>query len=167
MSFNNTDSYVDIGSYTLPNYTISVWFRLNSFGTYDTIVGNGNNAVTTYELIDVYQNKVTFYAHSQLQSTITINTGERYHVALVQSSTGTSMYINGAFNTSTTTRVELANAHLAVGTDLYYTTQARDGGVDEVKIYDAALNATQIQNLYMVKPSFVPRDTHIASPDLR
>lgn len=87
MSFNNTDSYVDIGSYTLPNYTISAWFRLNSFGTYDTIVGNGNNAVTTYELIDVYQNKVTFYAHSQLQSTMTINTGERYHVALVQSST--------------------------------------------------------------------------------
>ena len=76
------------------------------------------------------------------------------------------MYVNGVANYSGTARVELSAADLAVGTDLYYD-QYFDGDIDEVHIYSGALTSEQVYNLYMKPPSFTPRSTLIATPDLR
>lgn len=84
---------------------MSAWFKANSTATYDTIIGNGNASVTTYEMLDVNNGYITFYSHStSFKSTFAISTGRRYHVAMVQTSTGTSMYIDGVYNTGNSTR---------------------------------------------------------------
>jgi len=72
---------------------------------------------------------------------------------MVKSATGTFLYINGVLENSNTYTAGITNLPLAVGR--WTTSQYRNGNIDEVKIYDSAINQTQIDVLYMTKPSFV------------
>lgn len=76
------------------------------------------------------------------------------------------MYINGVLNTSNTSITQMVNVNLTIGDHVYYV-QPRSGYIDEVKIYDSALTSGQVETMYIQKPSYVPRHTHIATPDLR
>jgi hypothetical protein len=85
---------------------------------------------------------------------------------LVRDSAGTKMYLNGEFDTGNTNTTTLSNVTLSIGNSPYYT-QYFDGNIDEVKIYDSAITATQVEALYMSKPSFTVKNTQVESPNLR
>jgi hypothetical protein len=62
------------------------------------------------------------------------------------------MYIDGVLEQTIPAVTTMTNMALAIGK--YSTTQYRNGNIDEVKIYNTPISATQVQNLYMIKPSF-------------
>jgi hypothetical protein len=65
------------------------------------------------------------------------------------------MYINGVLENSIVGSTAINGMALAIGK--YSTSQYRSGNIDEVKIYDNAITAIQVENLYMTKPSFVAK----------
>lgn len=67
---------------------------------------------------------------------------------------GTKLYINGILEASNAYTAGLTNLPLAIGR--WTTSQYRNGTIDEVKIYDTPITQTQVDTLYMAKPSFVP-----------
>lgn len=74
------------------------------------------------------------------------------------------MYINGVLENSIVDTTPLSSMALAIGR--YSTSQYRSGNIDEVHIYDNALNQTQIQNLYMVAPSYATSTVYTGTPTL-
>jgi len=77
---------------------------------------------------------------------------------MVKNSTGTKLYINGVLENSNAYSAGLTSLPIAVGR--WATSQYRNGKIDEVKIYDSAINQTQIDALYMMRPSFSATTVH-------
>ena len=75
------------------------------------------------------------------------------------------MYVNGVFDKSTSSTLALTNAALAVGADIKWS-QWRDGNIDEVHIYDAALSASQVANLYLQRPSYISKTVNTGTTTL-
>lgn len=73
---------------------------------------------------------------------------------VVKDAVGTKLYINGKLEASNAYTAGLTNLPLAIGR--WTTSQYRNGTIDEVKIYDSPITLTQVETLYMLKPSFVP-----------
>lgn len=164
MSFNGTNQYVSIWSYTLSNYSISTWVKSNSLGAWKTIVWQ--DGWSSFEMSQNTTNRINFYdVSSSISSTTVLTAGKWYHVVRVQSGTNTLMYINGVLEQTILGSRQLNNMALAIGK--YSTAQYRDGNIDEVKIYDNAISASQVEELYMSKPSFITKSTQVASPNLR
>lgn len=101
---------------------------------------------------------------SSVVSTTTIAASKWYHVVRVQSGTNTYMYINGVLENTIPAVNNLSNMALAIGR--YSTSQYRSGNIDEVHIYDRALSSTQIQNLYLIAPSYTPTTVYTGTPTL-
>lgn len=68
------------------------------------------------------------------------------HVAITYESGAQKIYVNGVeqASASVTGPLTLNNDPLLIGSDLSYNTRNFRGRIDEVKIYDAALSATQL-----------------------
>ena len=152
--FDGSSRYVSVWAYTLTNYTMSAWFMSNGLSAWRTIIGQ--NGWTAFEISQNTSNKISFYdVSSSVVSTTTIAASKWYHVVRVQSGTNTYMYIDGVLENTIPAVNNLSTMELAIGK--YSTSQYRSGNIDEVKIYDTAITATQVENLYMTKPSFVAK----------
>jgi hypothetical protein len=168
LSFNGANQYVKTtanGS-TFLNYplTVSVWLKSKSSGPADFLVPlgiyNGPGAHNGW-VIETYQNKYTFF-YAQSGSNL-INgeisgslggpttTSWRHFVAVVTTS-GTQLYSNGVPTqfipwTGTpgqpTTSNVLTIGNTATGS-LFFP-----GTIDDVRIYNRALSAQEVQQLYL------------------
>ena len=76
------------------------------------------------------------------------------------------MYINGVLHTSNTSTTAMSNVNLLVGHSTAYG-QPRSGYIDEVYIFDNAVTAEQVAFMYMRTPSYTPRTTYVASPNIK
>ncbi|MDD3262834.1 MAG: Ig-like domain-containing protein [Candidatus Absconditabacteria bacterium] len=158
--FNGTNQYIEVGNYNLSTYTISAWFnsaQLNNGRR--TIIGDPG---TSFEISQNTSNQIEVYGVITSNTVISANT--RYHVTLVVSPTQTNLYINGEIDNSNTTPKTI-NSPLTVG--MGYNGQYRNGSIDEVMIYNIALDTQQIQDLYMKKPSFSNTTSYIENPTLK
>lgn len=80
-------------------------------------------------------------------SSISIN--NMYHVAMVHSGGSTSIYLNGALNTtgSSTTSASSSSTSLQIGRRA--ATEGRfQGWIDDVRLYNYALSATEVSAIY-------------------
>ena len=158
--FNGTNQYIEVWNYNLSTYTISAWFnsaQLNNWRR--TIIGDPG---TSFEISQNTSNQIEVYWVITSNTVISANT--RYHVTLVVSPTQTNLYINGEIDNSNTTPKTI-NSPLTVG--MWYNGQYRNGSIDEVMIYNIALDTQQIQDLYMKKPSFSNTTSYIENPTLK
>jgi hypothetical protein len=71
-----------------------------------------------------------------------------YHAMCVYTGTAMRLYVNGEYQTATTYAVAGGNSDLKLG--MFYTTTSLPfyGIIDDVRIYNRALSATEIQQLY-------------------
>ena len=129
--------------------TLAVRYQPNS-GNFNIAVGNGNSAETA----------VLNHTYALTQSTW-------YHICITRndSTNVTKLYINGSEEDSETvsaTATIQSNASSSIGTSVpIYGPTVWNGKIDQVRIFDSALNASQVTQLYnevYCVPTIVPTD---------
>jgi len=161
LSFDGSTNYVtssDSNSLDIAgNLTVSAWVKWNSFKDYGLIVDKGpaNGSVNTsnYAIWSYANNTIKGFigngsANNETDyiSTSVLTTGVWHLVNLVADGSSLSIYVDGAFRASTTQTVTpAANAY-----SLYITapTYTLDGLIDDVRVYNRALSANEISQLY-------------------
>jgi hypothetical protein len=159
LDFDGVNDYVDLDGFTLSGTTATFSFAFNSddlsvlryfFDASDTrfIIGSGNTA-----------NYLTLYTPtSSFQDIAEVQTGEWYKLDISINGTSAVCYLNGVLvNTLTIGAIDLSAATLAKfgsarnGAGLFYNGQASN-----FKIFNTALTAAQVADLYNNPEKVVP-----------
>lgn len=158
-----TSSYVDCGNHYSLNInnaiTLSVWIKPNTLRTYQDIIFRSTSSPYKGYTLEVCQNpsmvKMLIQGMTRATADYEIPIGNWTHIAVSRTTGGTYIiYINGV-NCSSWSHT--ASPHYAI-TDFIIGGSAGTGGwqgrdfdgvIDEVRIYNIALNATEIENLYL------------------
>jgi len=173
LSFDGVDDYVDINdSFPTGNSqrTISFWFKTDSFCIAEENCASGDMFAYDYggdpglSFEIVAQNNavaLSFYSHTVITPQYALSAQTWYHVAVVVPSGATLTsnvlaYINGSLQTLSTISgssqtLNTLSSDISIGArqagggshDLYY-----NGLIDEVRIYNRALSASEIAEQY-------------------
>ncbi len=157
LNFDGTDDYVSTSINNLPltDLTIAFWANENSANT-GRIFGYENSASGTHGLgmyfpsntnpTLIMRNNGTVYDMSW--GTITTGSWNHYVVA-ISSSAGTKLYLNGVQTNSNVSATAYSSASVSFRIGAPGSgTQYFNGLIDDARIYNYALTATQIKTLY-------------------
>ncbi len=147
--FDGVDDYVDVGDIDLTDaFTIAAWIKLSSTGRY-MIVGKTNQ---TYQFFVSSTGNLVFERNSS--PAISFNAGLEidtwYHVAVTFNTTdGMVMYLDGSAvaTDSEITSTNTNNVATKIGATGWTAQGFFHGILDEVRMYDAALTAQEVQDL--------------------
>lgn len=177
MSFNGTNQYINITQPIITTYpfTISAWVKPDRITGTQGIVFKGRSTANN-RYFGINLNNATFQITARnttartVNGTISAEVGQRYHVVgIFASATSRTIYINGVQGGTSTNSVTLDTTtpqHRTVGRYAGTTTNYFSGAIDEVRVYNKVLTSGDIQNLYMKKPSFVPKTIYSSTPVL-
>ncbi|MDD5430614.1 MAG: prepilin-type N-terminal cleavage/methylation domain-containing protein [Candidatus Pacebacteria bacterium] len=157
-SVNKTSPTVDLSTNKI---TMAAWVYIEGHGTSD---GADNNIFSIRDAYDYYKlgwNYTSNLAFTQLdftdntaaslQSTVAVTdgTGVWYHIAATYDTSVVKIYINGVFDTSVTKNKTLRSitTPLSIGS-LVNSTRFFNGIIDEMRLYNRALSAAEILELY-------------------
>jgi len=157
----NGYEYLDVPKSTSLNITgtvsVSVWAYLNALGDQKVVTNEGPTG--GYKL-NIFASQVEFQiqdAHgnvylNRVAGGVTLTTGRWYHFVGIYSQTGgyIQTYVNGVLDRQASTSAVLApsSSDLIIGRDSIAPAFNFSGGLDELSIYNTALNAAQVQTLY-------------------
>ena len=160
LDFDGSTSYVQASSLNVSYLTIAAWVKWDQFfadSRGHAVVSNSNLAADGYML---YQNtsspynkiKTFVYASSltMLTSVATLNTGTWYHVAVTYDGSALKLYINGSLDTQVAGSGTIGATTNPLLFGSTYTTDGGkfDGQIDEIHIFNRALSAQEIADLY-------------------
>ena len=157
-SFNGSSSYIDTGLDldTLTNYTISMWIKVDaSPGSNMIFAGTINSSAKTgiYLSIDT-NNTIRFFERNSsttvtnLQSTDTINIGAWNHIVAVRDGSTNYIYINNGTPASLSNNSISHSVDFTIGRAGAYTSSYFDGEIDQVRIFNTGLSASNVTALY-------------------
>jgi len=163
LNFNGANQYVTLPTdssmlfTSAQSFTISAWVKLNSLpGAWAGIVNSGHSG---YGLWLTPGNQWDFGGSaSDLLSSVTPCVGEWNLITAVQDGTaGTrKLYVNGQLRISGTAQdASASNALLVAATSGGAPADFLNGAVDDVRLYNQALGASDIQNLYAGTPQAI------------
>lgn len=141
--------------------TISCWFNINSFAT--TSAGDGSNLLgygtsTTLQAFSIavtkYQNNPThriflhvYSSTNDISGTTQILENNWYLATVTYDGSTLKLYLNGNLEgSSSTSSLNTATSDFIIGQGVFSTWNTLNGQIDEVAIFDTALNAGQIYN---------------------
>lgn len=163
-TFDGAGDYIEIEDAPVLNpsgaFTASVWFRADSFGTWNGVVskltdvnpgtGRGWNiqAGTAQNIASLMADQDGNYQY--LKSTTVPEVGIWYHVVLVhQADNVNRLYVNGVEEATNSFDITFTSNPFQIGR--FYTNGGSlifDGAIDEVILWDEALASAQIQTIY-------------------
>lgn len=161
LSFNGSNQYASLGSGTYYEYTtgtVEAWIKTTSNNAnWQGIV----NKLGSWYGLYLYGNVIVFWnssTSSNVTTSVTVNDGNWHHVALsfqTGVTNGFNIYIDGVLNTSFTYNSYTTSANsFIIGSGMPYGSgQNFSGNIDEVRIWNIALTATQIAAYYNVRIS--------------
>ena len=142
-SFDGTNDYIDIWTYNLNEFTISARFNTDQVdAARRTIIWDPS---TSFEISKNTSNNIDLYSQWLTSNTV-IQANRRYHLVMVKDSAWTELYIDWVLDNSNTNTTSI-NSPLVIGN--WYTSQYRDGLIDEVKIYNYWLSSWEVEQLYL------------------
>jgi len=166
LNFDGADDYL-IGSPVTASAqqgTISAWIKTSASGSSQTILNTSDATVDNKWLnlrVDGSTGHLRFVANNGGTNSITtgstdINTGSWVHVAVTCNSSAYSLYVNGSAETLTNNNNDgtwfgdFSLTNLSIGRQIRAITfgLAFNGNIDELAIWDSALTADQIANIY-------------------
>lgn len=160
VDFDGADDYLDCGTTINPTaVTYSVWVKPETLtNTYQSIVDRQNVGATIYTELFVKSNgKIAIYMICSSGSPLydgtgatTLTTGNWYHLALVYDATiGLIGYVNGTQDGTSAAKGNINTTAIStyVGKSPSFASREFDGLIDDVRIYNRALSANEIQTL--------------------
>ncbi len=161
---STSSEFLSISSTGLSSaFTISTWVRVNAFVSADPylpIYGeyvSNSDTVKNFLAVDKASQKVIFdqavtenLGINAAESTTVLEAGQWYHVVAVQSADNSrTVYVNGnSEGTSTETYSGNAPDTFAIGAGRGRLNSNFYGDIDEMKIYNNALSADEVEGLY-------------------
>ena len=162
LKFNGSSAYVSLGTGLDNNgeMTISAWIRTTnvSAGTRQ-IVANGSSDGTqqdyTFEINRTARKLSTIWGNNVIltgNATLSVNTW--YHAVMVRSGSSgnwaVKFYLNGNQDNSGTTAINpnATNENTAIGRGGGWASQFFSGTLDDVRIYNRVLSASEVKQLY-------------------
>ncbi len=134
------------------DFTLAAWIYVTSNAAADTIFSqeNGSGTGRSWFLVDTTGQLTTALGNGgylpRANSVLALNTW--YHVVLVKTGTGSlTYYINGVSDGTDTRTVESATGNFRIGATKT-GTQIFKGKIDDARVYNRALSATEIMQLY-------------------
>ena len=159
--FNGSSSYVNIDSLLFPvnNFSISCWIKSDNVALAETNIITSVKSGSGFFAIKLETDKLAYTAvYSSGTTTVTSSVGSIsnnvwYHCLATQSSTtGIKLYLNGILvdsNATTTNLRTTNNGQNRIGH--YYSPTSGvffDGSIDQIRIFNKALNSTEVTTLY-------------------
>ena len=163
--FDGAGDYVSIGTIASLNsstdFTVTGWFNYDTLQT--VIIGSGASTSARFAIRPQSTSSIQATVGSSLY-TITlgisggISSGTWYHFACVINGTSLTLYINGSASDGGSATVSSLSSGWADDFDIgrnspNWTSNLRyfDGKLDEIAVYDSALTASDISNIYNSK----------------
>ncbi len=151
----------------LSNVTLMAWINLNSgFTTTGVIAGQDkfNLRINDSKQVEIFMNSSTIS-----YTTVALNTNQWYHVATVLGGGRLKLYLNGneVLNLAVSSSVTADASLLTIGRSASTSSNYFKGKIDEVRIFNVALTATQLQRMVyqeiqntsvQVRGTIVPKD---------
>lgn len=152
--FDGSTAYLTTAAADIPvPWTACMWVnRENAAGTSAALLHDGTYGLKLEQYNGTHQVGVTVLGVGDyvFSPAYTAPIGSWVHLAFVGTSTGTSLYVNGAFKASMTTSIPLPRAYIGAA---YITSSAKtvdflSGSLDEILLYNRALSPAEIQSIY-------------------
>ena len=158
LQFDGND-YVEINDRIIENYpfTIGVWLKTTSSSSQAVVNLANSGATNSYYGIDIASGgavrSVARDTNARYITGVQINDGQWHHIVAVYSSPGSrTLYVDGVLNgtSSSSSTFNINSDRWSFGrwghsTPSNYFT----GDMDEVRLWNRALNSTEVQQLYM------------------
>jgi hypothetical protein len=153
MEFNGSDEYISAPTSSdleiTGNITISAWIKTSVGSSFQKIINKRDAGGTNYDfyLDNSATPKLRFYDGSTAaSSTGTITLSSWNHVAISIDSGTATFYINGAASGTQSFSITSNDAPLYIAK--YYSGEFFAGDIDEVAIWNRALELADIQTIY-------------------
>jgi len=161
LSFDGVDDYVDIPNtsdlHFHSGFTLSVWAKFNNYNQDNLIVGKHISGTVSGYFIGVQDNKFDFYVSNsplpgnkqRLRTPSAYNDNQWHHITGVYDGTSQYLYVDGVLIAEQTQKYSSVNsANIRMGGMFQGENKgAFIGSIDEIRIYDRALNKTEIYEL--------------------
>jgi hypothetical protein len=166
LSFNGSNQYVASNSSAIVNtstdFSVCAWVNLNNLNGWQTIVSEDGANVSGF-FLQYSQSIGNVFDFAIQSSDSTSSTAYRavassspaaggwYHLCGVRSGSNILLYVNGALQQSVAiSSAWAASGKVAVGRGLWGAAQVDwvNGNVDQVRIYNRALSASDVSSLY-------------------
>ncbi|OGN10715.1 MAG: hypothetical protein A3B91_03460 [Candidatus Yanofskybacteria bacterium RIFCSPHIGHO2_02_FULL_41_29] len=162
LDFDGSNDYVDMGTPSTlnltSNFSLSAWVRISTVANANQIISKGYDALNTqWEMktttaggnvsLQTFVNPSSF----GVQSISTLSANTWTHIVGTRDATTWRIYWNGVLDNSNVSTGPTATAEkVAVGAVMSSgaPTQFWNGLIDEVRIYNRVLSATEIKRLY-------------------
>ena len=166
LSFDGENDYVDINSAVISGtpFTLCTWYNMSASngGTTPVWVGSTANDTNNYQFEIDSSSLIRFHTSGDTNADYTFSSSLNtwYHVCGVVSGSVKILYFNGqnvangTFANNTVNRTAIGRKSTPTPSG-YFT-----GKIDEVRIYDRALSATEIYNLYKGSKATVVNKTN-------
>ena len=157
-SFNGTASRIstslDFDNYD-ENWSISYWIKFTFNTNYRAILGSTDATAKNGMVSDISTSgEIRFRLRSgstsvsSLTSTATYGDGNWHHVVCIKGSSTNYLYIDNELDSSTATTNGINHSALAFGTLGEYNVEFLKGELDQVRIFNKALSASEVTTLY-------------------
>jgi GH43 family beta-xylosidase len=145
----------------LTNFTIATWVRLDTTGAWRRIFDFGNNTSVNMFLVPQSGSSTVRFAittsgggsEQRINGTPVLSTGVWKHVAITRSGNTATLYVDGV-QVGQNTSMTLSPSSLGnttnnwIGRSQYSADAFLDGQIDEFRIYNRALSASEILSLF-------------------
>ena len=162
LNFDGTDDYASIPDpasgildFGTNNHTHSVWVKTTDVN--GGLLGKADAGATAAVLLDVVSGKARFFLRNSsasavnVSSTTSINDGNWHHIVGVRDGTNISIYVDGKLNSTPTAHGGINTSSAAaqvIGDQTTSSPWPLAGQIDDARIYNYALTASQIKTLY-------------------
>jgi len=159
MVFDGSDDYVDMGDVEIiagTSYSMSIWFKTGTSGAYQGLLSKRTptEVSSNWGLWVADTDKIRYSIHTgsgwqDLYSDNTVATDTWYNVVITRDGTTTKVYLNGSLDGSTT---DIALSISGTSESFFIGNSGQseyfDGLINEVAIWDEALDADAVTALY-------------------
>lgn len=165
LDFDGTDDYVEVQHSSSLNIsgalTISAWVYFDDLSGFPMIVNKRASTGHAYQFYST-SNKLSFGNGTVATSTTSLSTNTWYHVAVVANSGTATFYLNGSSDGSGSIASTMpTNTEKVWLGGMSWASNYLNGRLDEVAIFNTALNSTQIASMIS---SNEPADLSSLSP---
>ncbi len=158
LSFDGDGDYVAVGNESnfdiTEQITVAAWIKVNKFDrAWQTIVGKGDNTWRLARYKEENGLKLNCDDESGyvgVAGDMTVNDGGWHHVAGVYDGKKMYLYVDGKLDASVehTGKIRTDDYDVYIGENTEVLGHEWDGLIDDVRIYDRALSADEIVQLY-------------------